>query len=169
MVKKVPQLSVRPVLLDHTKDLIRSNCEFKYSFELYEDMVDAWLNREEGVMMDVKKEPLRQLSELLAIELFVIRIHRGAERLPKNELTVMAKEWNIPLDDWQLTTRSLLNRDAFGNYKFAHRSIMESLIVKRFLDTPPAKRPKTSWTDQIYQFLEEIIRDQWEKIIDSLI
>ena len=47
------------------------------------------------------------------------------------ELDLLAKEWDLQLASWQIGTRSLLNRDALGNYKFAHRSIMEFLFVKR--------------------------------------
>lgn len=74
----------------------------------------------------------------------------------------MAKTWEVPLDDWQLTGRSLLNRDALGNYKFAHRSIMEYLIVKRFADGDPACR-NLQWSDQMQRFLWEIIRNYQEK------
>jgi hypothetical protein len=32
-----------------------------------------------------------------------------------------------------MKTRSLLNRDAGGNFKFAHRSIMEYMVAERIL------------------------------------
>lgn len=157
MVQKIPHLSVRPMLLAHIKDLVRSNRQIKYSFELYEEMVEAWLIREEGRLEGIKKEPLRQFSELLAIDLYVNRKQRGAERIRREEISELAKAHHISLDEWQLTGRSLLNRDAAGNYKFAHRSIMEYLFVKRFLKMEPDARPRISWTDQMNRFLLEML------------
>ena len=59
-----------------------------------------------------------------------------------------------PLDDWKLTRRSLLNRDAVGNYKFAHRSIMEYLFVHKFIQGDKSC-VSVEWTDQMKLFLKE--------------
>ena len=157
LVKKIPQLSVRPMLLAHIKDLVQPDLEIKYSFQLYEEMVEAWLDREEGIVEGIKKEPLRNFSECLALDLYFHRKERGAERVSKDKLAEIAQQFSIPLEDWQLTGRSLLNRDAIGNYKFAHRSIMEYLFVKRFLELPTQDRFKIAWTDQMKKFLQEIL------------
>ncbi|MCH8127478.1 hypothetical protein IIC38_16195, partial [candidate division KSB1 bacterium] len=124
MVKKIPNLSIRPMLLAHIDDLVTTGRNINYAFELYEEMVEAWLIREEGIVPGLKKDPLRKFSERLAVDLYTKRKARGAERIAKDKLAMLANKWNIPLNDWQLTGRSLLNRDAGGNYKFAHRSIM---------------------------------------------
>jgi hypothetical protein len=55
------------------------------------------------------------------------------ERIPYDELAKLAQDWSIDLSQWQLSGRSLLNRDSQGNYKFAHRSIMEFLFVNRII------------------------------------
>lgn len=157
MVATIPNLSVRPMLLAHIDDLVNSGRPVKYAFELYEEMVEAWLVREEGIVPGLRKKPLREFSERLAVELHSNSRQRGAERIPREELAELAKAWHIPLDDWQLTGRSLLNRDAHGNYKFAHRSILEYLVVKRLLDGDPAWR-QAEWTDQMKAFLDEMIR-----------
>lgn len=157
MVQKIPNLSVRPMLLSHIDDLVRANREIKYSFELYEDMVEAWLVREEGIVPGLKKELLHQFSERLAVDLYVNRKRRGAERIPRAELAELAKSWNIPLTDWQVSGRSLLNRDAVGNFKFAHRSIMEYLFVKRFT-AGDKDCCGLEWTDQMKKFLLEMIQ-----------
>jgi hypothetical protein len=155
MVQKIPNLSVRPMLLAHVDDLVQANRVVNYSFELYEEMVAAWLEREEGIFSNLKQEPLRQFSERLAVDLYLNRERRGAERIPRSELAGLAKQWHIPLDEWQLSGRSLLNRDAEGNYKFAHRSIMEYLFVKKFFE---GERAPTKWTDQMKAFLVEVVQ-----------
>jgi hypothetical protein len=117
-------------------------------------MVEAWLLREEGVFKDIKKEPLREFSEQLAVNLYMNRESRHAEHIPLEELVRIAREWKIPLDDWKLTGRSLLNRDAVGNYKFAHRSIMEYLFVHKFIQGDKSC-VSVEWTDQMKLFLKE--------------
>ncbi len=153
LVKKIPLLSVRPMLLAYIPDLLESGAKIAYAFQLYEVLVEKWLERESAW---VKPEDLRQFSERLAVDLYAHRERRGAERIPRAELAGLAKDWNIPLDEWQLTGRSLLNRDAEGNYKFAHRSIMEFLVVKRLVDADPAC-DGIELSDQMKAFVREVI------------
>jgi len=133
LVKQIPNLKVRPMLLANIPNLIDN---FKinrtmYTFQLYEILIDNWLEREKGWISN--KEDLRNFSEKLAYDIYLNREERGAEKINVTDLSFLAKEWNINLDKWQLTSRSLLNRDAEGNYKFAHRSIMEFLFYMLFL------------------------------------
>ncbi len=167
MVAKIPNLSVRPMLLAHIDDLVRKGRVITHTFELYEEMIAAWLVREEGIFPELKQEPLRQFSERLAVDLYMNRERRGAERIPRQELAPLAKEWNIPLEDWALSGRSLLNRDAEGNYKFAHRSIMEYLVVKRVAEGDP-NCAGMEWTDLMKVFWQEMLQDSvsQKRVID---
>jgi hypothetical protein len=130
---------------------VKSKRDFHFSYELYEEMVEAWIEREKGFVE--KPEALRDFSKRLAVDLYLNRAKRGAERIPKDELTDLAKEWNVPISDHKLSGRSLLNRDADGNFKFAHRSIMEYLFVQSFLQDPRCLT--VEWTDQMNSFLWE--------------
>ncbi|HEX5757587.1 MAG TPA: hypothetical protein VF121_00175 [Thermoanaerobaculia bacterium] len=152
-VAAVPLLSVRPMLLAHIPDLVQSEHEISYGFELYERLIESWLQRESAW---AKPETLRQFSEQLAVDLYCNRERRGAEWIPSTELAQLVKGWSLALEDWQLTGRSLLNRDAAGNYKFAHRSIMEYLFVRETLAGNPCAMG-VEWTDQMIDFLYEII------------
>lgn len=153
LVKKIPLLSVRPMLLAYIPDLLESGAKIEYAFQLYEVMVEKWLERESRW---VKPEDLRQFSERLAVDLHRNKEQRGAERILRAELTQLAKTWNIPLDDWQLGGRSLLNRDAEGHYKFAHRSILEYLFVKRLIENDSGCHGLVL-TDLMKTFLREIL------------
>ena len=76
----------------------------------------------------------------------------------------MAKKFRIKVADWQLSGRSLLNRDARGNYKFAHRSIMEYLFAQQLAknEIDIFDIPVKTWTEQIKSFLiERINRKSW--------
>lgn len=149
MVARIPNLTVRPMLLAHIDDLVQEQRELHTASQLYKEMVEAWLNREEGFIRD--KNHLRKFSTLLAVDLYLNRSKRGAERVPLQEIEELAEASGIPLESWALTGRSLLNRDAEGYYKFAHRSIMEFLFVQAFLEGDQ-RCIKVSWTDQMQLF-----------------
>jgi hypothetical protein len=149
---KIPMLSVRPMLLAHIPDLIDQGRNVRQVTELYEIMIEAWLERESNW---ISKETLGDFSERMAIDIFAKREERDMERVPHDELCELVREWCLEEPNWKFTGRSLLNRDAAGNFKFAHRSIMEFLFVRRFVRLPVAERPVLEWTEQMKGFLVE--------------
>ena len=152
---KIGDLVARPMLLAHIEDLVGSDLDYEYAFQIYEEMVNSWLQREKGYVKDT--EALREFSELVAVNLLLNQKQRGWERIPGSELQPLAEAHQIPLQGWQLRGRSLLNKDADGNYKFAHRSVMEYLFAKRFALGKVAFHPGL-WTDQIQSFFFEMVR-----------
>jgi hypothetical protein len=153
IVLKIPLLAVRPMLLAHVPDIVKSGIEIKYVHQLYSVMINAWFERETSW---VQKKALKEFSEVLAVDLYANRELRGMERIPHGELLILAKKWGIDLPPWQISGRSLLNRDAQGNFKFAHRSIMEYLFIQRLL-YGDEKSYRISLTDQMKRFLFEVI------------
>lgn len=156
MVKSHSTILQRPMLLAYVPDLLERGKTFQFTFQFYEEMVDAWLDRDHAE--DADKASLRDFSERLAIDLYTNREKRGAERVERQLLATLAEKWNnFNLNDWKLSSRSLLNRDAAGYYKFAHRSIMEYLFVKR-ITTKDAQHLKINRTDQMNAFLLEMVK-----------
>jgi len=153
VVSKIPLLSVRPMLLAHIPDVVASGAEINYTYQLYEVMVDAWLERETTW---ADKDALREFSERLAVDIYLNRQARGMEGVPRETLPKLAADWGIELQPWQMTGRSLLNRDADGNYKFAHRSIMEYLFVRRLV-YGDRSCCGVILTDQMKRFLAEML------------
>jgi len=46
IVKNSPYLMARPMLLDFIEDIVDSNKDFNYTFNVYEALIDSWLERE---------------------------------------------------------------------------------------------------------------------------
>jgi len=150
IVKKIPNLKVRPMILAYIPDIIESDNNIVNTPQLYDIMIHKWLEREKRW---VNEKDLLRFSEMLAVDIYINKSKRGFERIPADELTELANQWNIKLKKWQLTGRSLLNRDASGNYKFSHRSIMEYLFIRSFIKMPVECRPLIpEWTDQMIVF-----------------
>jgi len=150
---KIPLLTVRPMLLAHIPDLIVRRVRIQEAYQLYEAMIDAWLEREST---RVDKNALLRFSEQLALDMYLKRGERGMERIPHEQLPMLTKTWGMDLPHWQLAGRSLLNRDAEGNLKFAHRSIMEYLFVKCLLQGDD-RCHGIVLTDQMKEFLVEML------------
>lgn len=151
IVRAIPNLAVRPMLLAHVPDLVDRGGLISSASDLYEDMIASWIERETAW---VEKDALREFSERLAVNMFAKREERGMERIPVEELRALSESWRTGLHSWQIGGRSLLNRDAQGNYKFAHRSIMEYLFVERLLQGDPDCEGLVL-TDQMKAFLME--------------
>jgi hypothetical protein len=153
VVRHIPDLVARPLLLTYVEDLTAGK-GIRFAFQMYETVVRKWCERESGF---VPPDKLRDFSECLAVDMFLARGARKMERIPEADLQPLAEKYNIRLESWKLRGRSLLNRDAAGNYKFSHRSILEYLFVKRFTRglAPPHSEP---WTDLMTSFLLEMLR-----------
>ena len=101
----------------------------------------------------------------MAVDIHLNLETRGSDRVPGAELEPIARTWHVDLDRWTLTSRSLLNRDSVGNYKFAHRSIYEYLFVKRALRGDPACNGQPL-TDQMSQFVADFVSSDGSSYAD---
>ncbi len=149
LVQGVPYLSVRPMLLAHIRDVMALGVGGGSTIEVYQAMVNAWVQREHSW---VNKEELLIFSKLLAFHIFTSRAELGAESCPPGELGALAESWgirDIPSD--HLTSRSLLNRGSDGAVKFSHRSIMEFFVSEALLSQPAGLQ--IGATDQVVNFL----------------
>lgn len=154
IVDQVPNLAVRPMLLAHIDDLLQHPARYQYSIQIYEEMVRSWVERERGFVQS--PEMLLEFSRLLALDLYLGRERRGSESVPHTELETLATSWGITLKPPTLTGRSLLNRDANGNYKFAHRSILEYLCVVEIWERKTSIE-SFNLSDQMVEFLFDAI------------
>jgi hypothetical protein len=160
LVDKIEDLPARPMLLAQVESILSLGDECQYSFQIYEQMIQSWLNRETGIAEPVA---LREFCECLAVDIFQNRKRRAAERITESELAALAIKFGVQLPGVEhIRTRSLLNRDSQGNLKFAHRSIMEYLFVARFRKFP-ATTPRLEWTDQMKRFFWETSFDAWDR------
>lgn len=142
------------MLLAYTRYLV--NEDFKYSHQVYEKIVHAWLVRETK-----ETSALREFSERMAVYLYLNRESGELQKISKSDLAMLAKEWDCKIDYGKLSRRSFLTKDAIGDFRFADSSIMEHLFVCRFFQGDPETLQKP-WTDQMHLFLWERVINQWE-------
>ncbi|WP_420126900.1 hypothetical protein [Longimicrobium sp.] len=153
-VKRVRDLTARPMLLAYIDDLTHGGRNITSLAEAYSEIVGQWIEREKPLVQD--SASLLEFSKKLAVDLYTRREERSGEQAPAREIFALAQHWNIPLERWQLTGRSLLTRDAADQFRFAHRSILEYLFVRSLIEGD-SQCATVIWTDQMYVFFLEML------------
>lgn len=148
IVDKSPTLVVRPFLLNYINDLINTKEVFQFSFEIYETLIEKWIEREStkalnplrGVSPQEYSNALYKFSEEFALDLYKNRKQRGGYYMNKDEkiddnveIQISDFEEEFKMSDSDKKTRSLLNRNSQGQYKFAHKSILEYFLATRMM------------------------------------
>lgn len=145
IVSDISDLAARPMLTALIPKLVEARRSAHSLWDLYAFMVDTWIERESWW---IEPALLRDVSKKIAVDLIANRSSRGAERISRDQLIALAGIAQNGIEAWQLTSRSLLNRDADGHYKFAHRSILEFFFIEAFLQGDD-RCADYKWTDMM--------------------
>lgn len=120
MISKCQTLMMRPLLLSYINDLLEENKIYTYTYEIYSELVEKWIERE-----SIPNEELlsftRQLTRLMFLEKQCY--------CPNSALDNLCKEFELKIKPIDMKAKSLLNRNAEGYYKFAHKSIYEYFLA----------------------------------------
>jgi hypothetical protein len=174
-VRKMDDLSARPLLLSHIDATFSQETEIKRTSQVYELLVDKWTAWDEKKKKVDDPAVLREFLECLAVELYT----RWAKEMgdvigdsePELQNVAARFKTKLPKEIADVCVRSLLTRDAKRNLKFAHRSILEYLFVARFRKFPDetwgmarlANGEPIRWGEQMRKFYLENSLDSWEK------
>lgn len=127
LIETVPDLVHRPMLLERLPEIARTPSQDAELYELYDLLVSGWMNRENRW---ISFENLKTVSLELAIIMYR-DFSVGHGRMALKDVNAVAENLVQKNPEWEhLSSRSLLNRDSSGMYKFAHKSVMEFLVVK---------------------------------------
>jgi hypothetical protein len=110
------------------------------SADVYALLIDRWIMREAN-RIDINRrvkfvEDMYAFSTNLALDMFLNRLQRKGLNIEAEEIVPFASKFSINLSELELKGKSLLNRDAFGKFKFAHKSILEFLVAKHAANNP---------------------------------
>jgi formylglycine-generating enzyme required for sulfatase activity len=133
-------LMVRPMLLSHIGDFVESGKQFHNTFQIYQALVEAWIEREGNkrehnkVNREQLKENLHKYSRLVALKIYEKRKESNVLWLSREDAIEVGVDTG--LKDYQMTGQSLLTRDGAHKWKFAHKSIFEYFIAKEVIENP---------------------------------
>lgn len=164
LVKNIPSLMSRPLLLSYIEDLILVNItEIKNISNLYNVLIQNWLRRESEQFPEKESmyDELFVFSLSLSLLLFERFKSNKSTRVSKESAEEIAKELGLNLNLLDITSRSLLNRNSNGDYGFSHRSITEYLVAyyhfynQSFFDVPLNER-------NVHKFMADLVISEGE-------
>lgn len=126
IVNFVPDLMVRPIVLNWIEFLCDAKEEYQYTFQIYDTIIQKWIEREE---LGSNSNKLYELSADIANYMY----QAESTTIPADGVNKIALKKHIDLKPIIAKSRSLLNRNSAGEYKFAHRSFLEYFIVDNIL------------------------------------
>ena len=166
IIMSSPSLMVRPMLLSHIDDLIQDESLYLSTNMIYNTLIDKWIKREANKFPASKKneyaKELWKFSRAIAVNIYQQRSKRkGSLLIPAEDIQLFAEKYNIKLNLMEMKSKSLLNRNAKGDYKFSHKSILEYFLAeKAFYDSDFRKEIKDfEGMEQAESFFIEMIRE----------
>lgn len=122
IVQKVPEIMVRPLILNWISFLCDTKEEYKYLIDIYDSIIEKWIERED---LGSGSDKLYELSVEIAQHMFLNK----STDIPAKEVEKIASRKHINIQPIVAKSRSVLNRNSNGVFKFAHRSFFEFLVV----------------------------------------
>ncbi|MEJ8844607.1 hypothetical protein WG954_19595 [Lacibacter sp. H375] len=150
IARRCPNLLIRPMLLNHIEEIMEDKIEFEFTFQIYDALISSWIRRESkktGIKEKYKSEKnfirlLIDFSEKFSINLYQKSNERDGYYLPQSEnfaegelrLEEFDDTSNSQMEDIDKKSKSLLTRNANGDYRFSHKSILEYFLAKAIFD-----------------------------------
>lgn len=167
IVQSCLDLVVRPMLLNYIEDLLQRDKPYTSTCMVYTELIQRWIDREvekaQPGRRDLYRKELQPFSRKIAVHIYTKRQERdGSLIIPGDEIQHFAEEHGIHLLELEMKSRSLLNRNARGDYKFSHKSILEYFLAEEaYFNADFRKNSQFEGMDQAKTFLDEMI---WEKL-----
>ncbi len=133
-------LRFRPLLLAHIDDILKSSERVWNEYSVYAALLEAWLLRERKKLAEQNIQPLPSVEELWTA-CTVLALHMqtlGTTKITVTQDQLRSLVGALPaiahIEHFDFGGRSLLNRNAEREYRFAHYSIQEFLVAHALVE-----------------------------------
>lgn len=179
VVEKCSTVMIRPLLLSYIELFTDSDEKIETITQIYELLIKKWIEREVASFpMDQQPQQkvlLHIFSQKVAVNMYENREIRTGFYISSDDLKSFLSENSFEIDSFQLTGRSLLNRDATGLLKFSHKSFFEYFIAKECFENPQLSI-SFDGMDMALKFFKDFcgrrvdnyLRSEWIKIISQV-
>lgn len=139
IVEKCRNLMVRPLLLSYIDDLIEEDVEYAELSDIYDTLIDKWLQREVNGIQDKEerkkhKENLRRFSIDISKTMYSNWKNVKSMQLSSEQMSSFMRDYGYSEIPFDIKRRSLINRNASGAFKFAHKSFLEFFLAKELFN-----------------------------------
>lgn len=155
IIDRMNSLKFRPMLLSYIDLLLDRNNTFETTYDIYETLVDEWLNRELRKGVITSKRPLMKACKQIAFKMYS---NNKARILKAHEIMDLCSDIKglNRLPYLSVEGRSLLHINSEGDYKFAHFSIQEFFVASSLLNSS-TERKFIENTDQVIGFIGDFL------------
>lgn len=161
LVLRCPQLVIRPMLLSYIDDLLEdSEKEYNKVYEIYDQLVGKWIERE-----SVSNSLLYEFSEKVAEYMY----SNKTVYIEGMEIENLCEKYDIELRSIEAKSRSLLNRNAIGSYKFAHKSILEYFLFRKAYDELEFRKVIIANGLSGYEMLKSFLKEKSLEFLQSIL
>lgn len=157
IIKNSKNLMVRPMLLANINELLEEKeIDFELSYDIYDFMVKKWIKRDAD-RIEIKKRSIFIEEMNLLLDGLVKKVHKTGYFIEEYKIEEVLTELNLGLTKSEVKSKSLLNRNHEGFYKFSHASIFEFCLAKAaFKDSQFAEEIDFENYSEAKRFYEEI-------------
>jgi len=169
LVGNAKHLVMRPMMLSYIDDLLDdASNNFERDYDIYEVLIQKWLRREadkreyKEANRKVFIKNLYEVSQKTAVAIWQKSKNQGRLHLSREEAVAIATRHQIDLRPDKVTGQSLLTCDGPGNWKFAHKSIMEFFLAKHIAENQSGFMTYSfTGMDMAAHFCQELGLPQW--------
>ena len=161
IIERAPNLVVRPMILSYIDDLVNAPKSCELASDLYATLIEKWIDREANRVPEDRREQFRQelyrFSREVALNIYKHRRHRKGFFIGLKDIKRLGEAHDIRLDEMEMQSRSLLNRNVLDQFKFAHKSILEYFLAREAVENPKfAGQLDFQSMDQARMFYDEM-------------
>jgi hypothetical protein len=158
LLSQMESLRFRPMLLANIEDFLDSDKERWTEFTVYDALLVAWLNREQGKLRLRRDASCPSVVELRqACRVVALAMHEtGKSTLAQVDIEALTRTYPAlaHVQFMDIGGRSLLNRNSSGQFRFAHYSVQEFLVVDALVSASAVRGSRQyRVTDQMLRFL----------------
>jgi hypothetical protein len=162
LIKRLPEVAARPAFLAYMDSYLFFEDQTKYSFQLYERMVQLWIERG---LVNIHANARKGYMENMELFLINLSIHVYENRTKKHgpgvigkELEIIGRKSNLDVEILKLSNLSFIHMDSLGNWKFSNKSILEFFLAKAVFNNNEFKGDfDFKGFDNVKLFYEEMV------------
>ena len=173
IIENMGSLRFRPLLLAYIDDFLESQINDWDEYNIYLVLVNTWISREASKLREMKKNVKSHDILEACIHLAFYMSKKGKRHATDMELQSIVSRYPFfsNLANVGIGGRSLLNRNAEGEYRFSHYTVQEFLISFGILHSLYQDRYlPVKYSDKTQQFLEQGGKDRkkYESIFQNV-
>lgn len=157
VVKKMRSLRLRPMLLQYV-DRLSARLDVNQTlneYQIYDELICEWLDREERKPNGPSSTELMKACTLLALVLESNK-RRAINGVDFQDFTKTVRS-RYSLEKVEISGRSLVNKNSWNEWRFAHYSLQEFLLVRWAMSNNTLKEPNLPLTKRCFRATELMV------------